>query len=208
MHQPPFPPASYPPGRVPPQRVKPSGWWYGFGALLIAFGLVGGVALGVLSAFQAVNEIFDLQRTPVPSQRTMRFDRAGAYTLYYEYPGAAEGAPPPSTVVVRITTWDGTVLPLAPVDEHDSYHSGGYEGRAERTIQVTQPGNHIVTVEGRAGVTLAVGRGDMRGEFRWFVIAICLGIAGPILGIVVLVVVGLWRRANRAKLHRYSFSPR
>ena len=84
---------SFPPPSVPqespatPTKIKPGKGWYWLGALLLAGGLLGGLALAVAGFLSLKNTVDDFGRFKVTNGQgsaTVSFEKPGTYTIYYE----------------------------------------------------------------------------------------------------------------------------
>ncbi len=83
---------SLPPPNVPAEapaaaRIKPGKRWYWLGGILLAVGLLGGLALGVAGALTLKNSIEDFGRFKVvdgSGAATVTFDQPGTYSIFYE----------------------------------------------------------------------------------------------------------------------------
>ena len=61
------------------------------GAVLVAFGLVGGAAITIDGALQFGRTVNAYQRISVVSGGTVELDDPGTYRVFFEQPGADEG---------------------------------------------------------------------------------------------------------------------
>lgn len=178
----------YPPA---PQRITPSGWWFAFGGLLIAIGVLGGLGLGIFGITQASGKIDDFQRIPVPGSGDVQLTETGGYTVYFE--GLA------GRVNVVITDPAGSAVPLNKYDATVTYSFGKHSGEAAFSFEVKQPGTYHVTTKGDSGGTAAVGRG--LGDSFVFQLFAAFGIGGGglILGLVVIIVVAVKRSGSKRR---------
>ncbi|WP_433660404.1 hypothetical protein ACQPW1_47090 [Nocardia sp. CA-128927] len=191
--QPHHPGSPYP---APPQRITPSGWWFAFGGLLIAIGVLGGLGLGVFGITQTSSKIDDFQRIAVPGSGDLRLAETGGYTVYFE---DTSGGGYGGRVNIVITDPSGSAVPLNKYDATVTYSFGKHSGEAAFSFEAKQPGTYHVTTKGDPGVTAAIGRGLGSSFVYQLFAALGVGGGGLLLGLVVIIVVAVKRSGSKRR---------
>ena len=145
--------------------VKPSKWLYGLAVLVV---LVGIVLFAVILFSGIASTTRGLTQVVVPGQRTIDFEKAGNYTIFYEYQSTYdnrvyatdENLSGLECVVVDARSEER--VPLSPPATASNYSFGGRSGRSIFVFTVERPGPYEIQAyyaEGHFGpeVILAVG---------------------------------------------------
>ncbi|BDT93604.1 hypothetical protein IFM12275_35800 [Nocardia sputorum] len=196
MSQPPFPTSPSSAGAPAPQPITPSGRWFALGGALIALGIIGGIVLGAFGFLQTSGRIDDFQRVKVPGSGVVNLAESGGYTVYVEYSGASSRSTP-GTVNLRVLDPDGKHVELRKYDATITYSFGGHEGRTGFSFEAAKPGGYRVTTAGSSEVTVAVGQGLGSSFVGALLGGLALGFGGVVLGVLVIVVVAVKRRASK-----------
>jgi hypothetical protein len=173
------------------------GWMLAVGVVVLV-GLLGtSLALMLAAGERRSDNVAGFARAPVGCDTTLDFEATGRFVLYVETTGefgqlAGECDAPlrydrvpndviePSLVLLDAT---GTELTLDESDP-DDYDVDGYVGSSLRTVEISTPGDHLLTVASVDGepFAVAVGRSvdDGVALLRWG--AIAAAIAGLLLG--------------------------
>ncbi|MBF6171477.1 hypothetical protein [Nocardia blacklockiae] len=182
-----------------PQGITPSGRWYVLAAALAVAGIVGAMVIGVTSFVRLSDRVDGFQRVPIPGSSDVRIGDTGGYTMYFEYPNASAVAFRGS-VNVRLLGPDGASIPLEDYSSALTYNFGGHEGRAGFSFDAPRPGTYHVVTQGDSGVTAAIGRGIGGSIGATVLLALGVGAAGVILGLVVLIVVAVRRGSSKRRI--------
>ena len=174
------------------------------GVLLVVAGVVAAIVLWVAGSTRRSNAIENFARAPVGCDTTLDFSEAGTYLLFVESSGRLEDvrgdcdaserydldAMPPSVDITMIDP-DGNVIDLEEPPSI-SYSSGEYAGRAEFQVDIAEAADHVIRVETESGdrFAVAVGRDPDDGVALLRGLAVLLGLAGVVVGLVVALAVG------------------
>jgi hypothetical protein len=184
-----------------PQGPSSLGYW--LGGLLIAGGIIGGIAWGWISFSSFLDAIDDFERVPVGEVSTIELDE-GDYVVYAERGGSGE---PLSLflndVRMRPAGQEGAdEIEFETYVSEFSYDFGNHTGRAQLTFEIDEAGGYDVRVGGGSGTTAttaafgpSVANDLVSAIVGGFVIA---GI-GIVLGIILLIVTGVRRRKFRQR---------
>jgi hypothetical protein len=176
------------PGPRPPSRA-----WYALAAVIVAVGLVVGIALALDSYRDTQDRIDGFDRARIPGSTSVRVDEPGGRVVYFEGDqriGLAD-------LILGVTGPDDADVPLEPYDGELVYDtSGDVQGRALATFDARAAGVYEVEASGvetgRVAVGESVSRRVLTGVFGGLVIAGSSFVAGVALGVVTLV-----RRSRR-----------
>ncbi len=183
-------------------RVKPSRWFYALAPLI----LVGGAVLFTLMLIRGINEISSaLIQVEAPGEVELVLDKAGTYTIFYEYQSMVDGRVystgrdlPPLELRIRSTANEANV-PVVASTTNSTYSVGDRSGRSVGQFTIGEPGayrlsaSYPVEQEGPP-IVLAIGQGFV-GDILTLVlgsIGVCLG--SFLLSAVCLIVVFVVRR--------------
>lgn len=195
------PPSAYPPAPVAGGRpvVGPSKAWFVVAGLVAVAGIVVAVVVLVRTFTGWFDRIDDFDRAPLPAELGVEITETGGYSIYHEFPGAAEQdlSTPPQ---VTVTGPDGSQVPLDDYDTSVTYETPDHEGRGAYTFSAEVPGTYLVSATGRPASAIAVGRGVGRGLVTGIVAAVVIGLVAVIAALVLAVVVGVKRSRNRNRL--------
>jgi hypothetical protein len=138
----------------------------------------------------------------VPGSKDFNLTVPGKYVLWHEtetiFQGRTySGGQLPNGLLMQLSnTAARAVVPLVP-DQSTTMTSGGSSRRSIATFQITTPGPHLLSIEGKATpMVFSFGKSEW-GNLVWslgigFILAPSLLISGIVLGVCVLV-----RRRNR-----------
>lgn len=184
------------------ERGGRSIWMLVTGAVLLVACLVVAVVLWTGADQRRSDNVAGFARAPVGCDTTLDFDATGTFVLYVEtsgefdtLPGECDAAeqydrdpddiPSPDLV---LTDPSGAALDLTDADEAD-YDVDGFVGNAYRSVDIAEPGDHVLTVAptGGAPFAVAVGRSPDDGVALLRGGAIAVAIAGLVIGGLLLV---------------------
>ena len=230
---------SFPPPSVPqespatPTKIKPGKGWYWLGALLLAGGLLGGLALAVAGFLNLKNTVEDFGRFKVTNGQgsaTVSFEKPGTYTIYYESHSkvcqdltqSGSGCTtetvrgpksPPAGLSITISK-DGQDLDVSGAKNSFDYTLGDFTGKAVGTVKVDEPGAYSMVVQTRreGDFAIALGKDVVSTIVPWLIGAVALAVLGVILGLLVLILTGVKRgrrkrEAAMAAATQYPSSP-
>ena len=211
---------SFPPPSVPqespatPTKIKPGKGWYWLGALLLAGGLLGGLALAVAGFLSLKNTVDDFGRFKVTNGQgsaTVSFEKPGTYTIYYESHSkvcqdltqSGSGCTtetvrgpksPPAGLSITISK-DGQDLDVKEAKNSFDYTLGDYTGKAVGSVKVDEPGAYSMVVQTRreGDFAIALGKDVVSTIVPWLIGALALAALGVILGLLVLILTGVKR---------------
>ena len=211
---------SFPPPSVPlespatPTKIKPGKGWYWLGALLLAGGLLGGLALAVAGFLSLKSTVDDFGRFKVTNGQgsaTVSFEKPGTYTIYYESHSkvcqdltqSGSGCTtetvrgpksPPAGLSITISK-DGQDLDVKEAKNSFDYTLGDYTGKAVGSVKVDEPGAYSMVVQTRreGDFAIALGKDVVSTIVPWLIGAVALAVLGVILGLLVLILTGVKR---------------
>ena len=211
---------SFPPPSVPlespatPTKIKPGKGWYWLGALLLAGGLLGGLALAVAGFLSLKSSVDDFGRFKVTNGQgsaTVSFEKPGTYTIYYESHSkvcqdltqSGSGCTtetvrgpksPPAGLSITISK-DGQDLDVKEAKNSFDYTLGDYTGKAVGSVKVDEPGAYSMVVQTRreGDFAIALGKDVVSTIVPWLIGALALAVLGVILGLLVLILTGVKR---------------
>jgi hypothetical protein len=217
-----FPPPTTPYPSAQPAKIKPGKGWYWLGGLLVAGGILGGLAIGIAGVVRLVKTIEDFGRFKVADgsgTAQVSFKKPGKYSIYYEWNSkvcqnlaagtggscqtekvSAESHDPPSRLDISISNDNGS-LDVKPTENSYDYDFGDYGGTEVATVQVDNAGSYTMTVESdrTSAFGIALGKGVVSSILPWIAVAALVGLLGLALGLVTLIVTGVKRgRRKRA----------
>src|SRR5262245_27123656 len=196
-----FPPPTAPLETSTPTKIKPGKGWYWLGALLIAAGVIGGIALGVAGVVRFINSIDGFGRFKVTDgagSATVRFEKPGEYSIYYESKSrvcqditAASGSCTKETVSAPSDRPDDLVAGIALANDQGSRHVkhsersidydfGNFAGKEVATVDVNDAGSYTMTVETNStdAFTVAIGKGAVSSVLPWLAGAAAIFLVG------------------------------
>lgn len=197
--------------------------------MAILAGLIAGglIIANSLSALSKTVDSFGRVRVPGGESCKLVFDKPGRYTIYYEFqtklPNRDDACNDTGgTEQINTSTESplGLDITLKSVGKPDSAplktdksSSGdvsislnGHQGKAIREVQIDQPGDYVIEVQGgSAGSTtdpyvLAVGRGAISSVASQIVSGVGIAGLGGLLGLIMLLVTGTKRKKHRQLL--------
>jgi hypothetical protein len=158
-------------------KVKPSGWIYGLVLVIPVFGCLIAMALvyqwfpGLPGTFESRINLDNLTQVVVPGSEEIRFEKSGAYAVYYEYRSVVNGAAyasgktPPALICTLTSRTSGDVVGVVPdYVPTNTYSTKDRErvGVLIRSITIDEPGTYTFScrhVDGssKPEIVLAVG---------------------------------------------------
>ncbi|GAB2461607.1 hypothetical protein [Jatrophihabitans fulvus] len=181
--------------------------------LAAIFGVIGlGLVIGGIIALinSPLAKIGDFERVRIGSEQTVRFDRTGGYTGYFETPTGSDGR---ANVRLAIVDSSGAEVPVKLYGRDGSSTSSlkyndidGYNGEALFTFSIPESGQYRVATESSdapSGSRMAFGESIANG----LVLGVVLIVPGALLLIaaIILLIVGLVRRSgHKRELRQYG----
>ncbi len=196
----PFVDAGSPVGGEP---LRPRALWYWIGAACIVAGLVAAVVLGVRSVVGADDKIDSFPRVDIPGRATIDLE-PGTYTLYHEFPGAADDVGRPAPTVI-VTDPEGEEVPIGFSLGTQTYAISGNEGISMGELRIWTRGPHEVFVRGepRFGERVAIGKGVVGDIILGVFAALGLAALGILVGLTILIVTAV-RRSSATRRMRLA----
>ncbi len=185
-------------------KSKGRGTAAAFGLLLVFAGVVGAIVLYLLSERRPDQAVDEFARAPVGCTTTLEFTESGTVYVYEEIAdevtppegGCVPTASPGSPFGFEITGGGGAVVPRR--DDSIDYDSGDRVGRSVARFDIDRPGDYEIEVRGDdPAVVAAIGRDPDDGVDDLRSGAIAVGIAGVLLGLLLLTLAG-WRSKRAA----------
>jgi len=177
-------------------------------------GILAGLAVAAKSVDDALEAIRSFDRTPVPGVVDVSIAEPGGYSIYQEFPGAADRGATTDPPTVLVTDPGGAPVELKEYGSFVSYDQGSLEGRGIYTFRAEQAGTFHVTAAGASGSTVAVGRGmgdlstkAVAGVFGGVIGGAILALSGLATSILVAITVGIARGRSRRRQPIYVTSP-
>jgi hypothetical protein len=173
---------------------------YVLGGLLIALGIIGGIAWGVINGVDFVDAVDDFQRTPVGRVGTVDLDR-GDYVIYGEKGGGDGITAVLASVRMRPSGEEGNELDIEEYEAEFTYDVGNRNGRAEFTVEIPDDGEYEILAEGisSGATTVAVGPSVAGKLVSAIVGALLIGGIGVVVGVILMIVTGVRRRKFRQR---------
>ena len=187
---------------TPAGPLRPSGWWYGFAAVVGVAGLAAGIVLIVVGFAGYVDKVDDFDRTSVPGTLEVEITDTGGYSIYHEHDTDDIFAPEPD---VEVTSPSGASVVLDRYSTNVTYTAGDHEGEGLFTFDADEAGTY--TVDASGGDTfgengIAVGPGLGGGLVTAILGGLLVGFVGVVAGVVIAIVVavrrGRYKRAQTA----------
>jgi hypothetical protein len=210
---PPQPPAA----AANPAGIKPGKIWYLIGSLLIAAGIVGGLALWY-GAYQNLKDSVDnfaRLKAPTTGPAVLEVKRSGTYWVFYEYTSRFEGQvystskDTPDGFKVSVTDPDGKPVTVdANVTDFSYPKLDGRAGRLVRSFSVPKPGSYKIEVTANATTpfVVTVGRSGLSTVAKYAIGGFAVGVLGLGSGLTTLIVTGVKRgRRKRAQMQGLSY---
>jgi hypothetical protein len=217
-----FPPPTAPYQSAPARKIKPGKGWYWLGGLLVAAGILGGLAIGIAGVVRFVKTVEDFGRFRVDGgsgSAQVSFEKTGKYSIYYEWKSkvcqdlasTTGGSCPtekistgshdaPSRLDISLSSGSRS-LDVQPSKRSFDYNFGDYGGTEVATVQVDDAGPYTMTVESDQTneFAIALGKGVVSSVLPWIAAAALVGLLGLGLGLGALIVTGVKRgRRKRA----------
>lgn len=185
-------------------RQGPSSIWFVIGGVLVALGVIGGIAGVVIGARQVSSTVDDYQRVSASAGGEFSIDEPGTYRIFYEAPGAADGFTPVPIFEVVGPGGDSVEVRADTIDEN--YTFGSREGRKIGKFTAATSGTYGIQVQRSDGLSVsgpvfAIGERGPTGSILTIVGGVLGGLGVAAIGGVVLIVAGVGRgRAKRRHL--------
>ena len=184
-------------------RARGRGLVATLGFIALIGGLVGGGLLYFLAEQRSGDAVDAFARAPIGCTTTLQFVETGTYYVYEESSpilrdlpgGCTPTADPEAGFSFRLSGPDGPVRVSA--DDTVTYAEGRREGASVATVDIVTSGDYELVVVGSDPATIAaVGRDPRDGVPDARRLAIAIGLAGLIVGLILLVIAG--RRSRQA----------
>jgi len=182
--------------------------------LLLAGGILGGLALAVAGFLTLKNSVDDFGRFKVTNGQgsaTVSFEKPGTYSIYYESHSkvcqdlnqSGSGCTtetvrgpksPPAGLGITISK-DGKDLEVKGAKNSFDYTLGDYTGKAVGSVKVDDPGAYSMVVQTRreGDFAIALGKDVVSTIVPWLIGALAVAALGVILGLLVLILTGVKR---------------
>lgn len=203
-------PAPFVPQTTPAHRGSRRTWLVVVGVSLIVAGLVAGTALWIAAARRLDDAVTGLARAPIGCTTTLNFSETGEFLIFVESAGTLEEVrgdcgvagtfgpadtsdDPPDPLKMSMIDPDGGEIDLR-VESGPDYDAAGFVGRAERVVEITTTGDHLLTVaenvdeDGRSIGAVAVGTNPNDGVTTIRAAAVVAALIGLLAGAVCLVI--------------------
>ena len=181
---------------------RPSGLGYWLGGLLIAGGIIGGIAWGVIHGVGFSDSIDDFERVPVGRISSIQLEE-GDYVVYAERGGGV----PQGNFLNGVRMRPAGEGPRDEITFEDytsefTYDLGGRTGRAQLTFSIQDAGEYQVRVDdgpGTTATTAAFGPSVAGDLVSAIVGAFVLAVGGIVIGTILIVITGVRRRKFRQR---------
>jgi hypothetical protein len=178
--------------------LRPKAFWYWVGAFVMVLAAAIAVFMFVKGVFGFVGQIDDFPRVDVPGSEVVHLE-GGEWVLYHEPgPGSFSGM---SAQDLNVSTVPGErSVPVRTHSLGETYDDGARSGVAVGTFDAPVEGNYRITVSGGGtGGQVAVGRPLFDGLLPWLLGGMAVGGIGFVVGLVILIVVGVRRSADKRR---------
>ncbi len=165
------------------------------GATLVVIGVVGALVLWWMAERRPGDAVDSFARAPVGCTTTLEFSQTGTFFVYEETGGPVEvpsgqcepTADPLEPFGFTFTDADGgEITPRR--DDSVSYEIDGRVGTSVARLRIEDEGEYEITVRGDdAAAVAAVGRDPSQGVSDLRAGAVAIGIAGVLLGLLLIV---------------------
>jgi hypothetical protein len=196
------------------RKIAPGSWLYGLAAIIVIAGIAGFCIL-LFSSISGMTK--GLTQIVVPGQGPVDIEKAGTYTIFYEYQSVIrnkvystdEGLSGLECSLMQQES--GKTVALTPVTTSSTYSAGGRSGRALFTFSADRAGIYVVSATyapGEAGpdVVLAVGPDITMKLIGTVFGAIAIMFVSIILAIIIVIMTFLKRRKTRQEIHHQNAS--
>jgi len=124
----------------PPAKLRPGRVWYWVSAAAV----LAGVAWAVVAFLVIIGQVDSFPRVPAPGTGVLVLP-SGGYVVYYEGPGASNGAVPAGHIGMRPLSESAAVGSIRPYSGGSvTYQFGSHDGSAVAVVQITRPGRFLV----------------------------------------------------------------
>ncbi len=173
---------------------------YVIGAILLAIGIIGGIAWFAVGFVGLEDTVDDFERVPVDEVQTVDLDQ-GDYVVYGEKGGGQAVGATLASFRIRPAGGDGDELEVEDYEAELTYDVGDRPLRAEFTFEIEDSGEYEVVGEGipSGATTVAIGP-SIAGDLVSAILGgMVIGGLGVLSGIVLLIVTGVRRRRFRQR---------
>jgi hypothetical protein len=183
-----------------PAESGPGVVGYVLGGILIAAGIIGGIAWLVVGLVGLQDTVDDFERAPVDQVKTVDLD-AGDYVAYGEKGGGDAIQAVLASFRIRPAGGDGEEIDVHPYDGEVTYDFGDRPLRAQFTFEIEESGEYEVIAEGisSGATTVAMGPSIAGDLVSAIVGALVIGGLGVIIGVALLIITGVRRRRFRQR---------
>ena len=182
------------------ERTRRRTWLLVLGGLVLVVVLVVAGALWFAGGQRRSDNVAGFARAPVGCDTTLDFEATGTFVVYVETSGEFDALPGECDVAERydrddtpspdlvLTDPSGNELDLSDADA-TSYDVDGFVGTAFRSVEIVDPGDHVLTVAPTPGgpFAVAVGRSPDDGVALLRGSAVAVAVAGLVIGGLLLV---------------------
>jgi hypothetical protein len=190
-----------PPREVVANRmVRPSGWWFVAAGAIALVGIGIGIAVAVTTFLDWMDRVDAFDRTSVPGSVSVEITDPGGYSIYHESDDFGRDPAFLPEPEVEVLDPSGAEVPLDRYSASVTYSTGSHDGRGLFTFDADETGVYEVTASGDPGSVVAVGRGVGDDLLPGLLAGIAIGVAAPLAGGVMAIVVGIRRGQSRRAL--------
>ncbi|WP_433709418.1 hypothetical protein ACQP2U_23250 [Nocardia sp. CA-084685] len=136
----------------------------------------------------------------VPGVDTVQLQRAGEYTIFYDYPDM-DNSPARASVTVTVTAPDGTTVPLLWYAKSVHADEANNTDHAHYLFDAPQPGGYRVSAEGASGMRIGVRRGGLVESLKWVMLASVIGFVA-LIAAAFAVVIAVMRGISKRRIWR------
>ncbi|MGD9793691.1 MAG: hypothetical protein AB7V43_09440 [Acidimicrobiia bacterium] len=190
-----------------PPKLKPSKSGIWIGVLLMAAGIISGIAIIVVSLVRVSDRVDKFPRVAVGSSYEMNFSESGDYVVYLEYDGDDEPATPEGLYVCAVKTGgsgeckdDPDKLPVRSYTNDLSFSFNGTQGKAVFKFEIPDAGKYVFASEASENSPrLMVGPSVLNALVGPILLSFAIGGLLFLIGLVLFIVTLVRRkRARRA----------
>jgi hypothetical protein len=184
-------------------RARRRTWMVVAGVVVLVGAVAVAISLWVASGQRRSDNVAGFARAPVGCDTTLDFEATGTFVLYVETSGEFDALPGECDVADRydrddvpspdlvLTDPEGIDVALGDASEA-SYDVDGFVGTAFRSVEIVDPGDHVLTVAPTPGgpFAISIGRSPDDGVTALRVGGVVVAIVGFVLGGLLLVLGG------------------
>ena len=201
-------------------KLRPTKFWFWLGGLLIASGVIGGIAIAS-SAFVVFSGTIDnFARVSVPNTQGCRltFDKPGKYRMYYEYQGTrptrdaacevtgeesfTASSKPPLGLTVTLQAPNGDTVTPQRAEPTETMKNVRHSGVSIGDVEIAAAGDYSMSVQsaGEESFVVALGIWPTLRMMQSMAIAFGTALAGVAIGLTMIFVARSKRRKRRIAL--------